>query len=139
MAKQATEELNTEARLHEARLEEVRSEKNRIEKALEEEQVRENQIIESVRENERAEEIQEVNARAIRESQNTEQQDFNRLPTVDEERDIKREEADNRHKTESDYIEAAAKLNQAKSYNRIGASVISRSNEMIGSMLDISV
>ncbi|MBW3695692.1 hypothetical protein EK599_08290 [Vibrio sp. T187] len=35
--------------------------------------------------------------------------------------------------------DALMKLNQSSSYNRIGASVVERNNEMIGSLLDIHI
>ncbi|HDY8063857.1 hypothetical protein LO82_09655 [Vibrio vulnificus] len=38
-----------------------------------------------------------------------------------------------------DHNEALMKLSQASSYNRIGASVIERNNDVIGSLLDIQV
>lgn len=37
------------------------------------------------------------------------------------------------------YIDATQQLTQAASYNRIGANVVERSNEMIGSLLDIHI
>ncbi|WP_104400577.1 hypothetical protein [Vibrio penaeicida] len=127
MAKQATEELNEEARL----------EKARTEKMAEDERIQEIQPDEEVRASERTEETQEADA--ARESEPDYQESFNRLPSAEEERDTKQEEITNESRDESDYVEAAAKLNQAKSYNSVGASVVSRSNDMIGSMLDISV
>ncbi len=41
--------------------------------------------------------------------------------------------------TSSNAIESLVNLTQAASYNRIGASVVDRNNEVIGSLLDIHV
>ncbi|WP_155400645.1 hypothetical protein [Vibrio nigripulchritudo] len=130
MAKQATEELNEEARLERVRLEEVAAE----------ERIRESQPNEEVQAFERAEEARETEL-AKEEQAEVYEESFNKLPTADEERDIKREEiaSERQDRQESDYVEAATKLNQAKSYNSVGASVVTRSNDMIGTMLDISV
>ncbi|WP_394252293.1 hypothetical protein [Vibrio profundi] len=37
------------------------------------------------------------------------------------------------------HSDALMKLNQSSSYNRIGASVVERNNEVIGSLLDIHI
>ncbi|KGK14644.1 hypothetical protein [Vibrio navarrensis] len=39
----------------------------------------------------------------------------------------------------ADHTDALMKLNQAARYNRIGATVIERNNDVIGSLLDIQV
>lgn len=39
----------------------------------------------------------------------------------------------------SDPTDALIKLNQASGYNRIGASVVERNNDVIGTLLDIQV
>ena len=70
MAKQATEELNEEARL----------EKVRTEKMAEDERIQEVQPDEEIRASERAEEIQETDA--ARETETDYQESFNRPPSV---------------------------------------------------------
>ncbi|MBD1558710.1 hypothetical protein HC752_17400 [Vibrio sp. S9_S30] len=127
MARQATEELNEEARL----------EKARTEKMADDERIQEIQADEEIRASERTEDTREADA--VRDTKSDYQESFNRLPSAEEERDTKLKAITNERRDESDYIEAAVKLNQAKSYNSVGASVVSRSNDMIGSMLDISV
>ncbi|EOU2462135.1 hypothetical protein ACNTOD_001031 [Vibrio navarrensis] len=60
---------------------------------------------------------------------------FNRVDTESKPAERKIERAN----FSADQTDALMKLNQAARYNRIGATVIERNNDVIGSLLDIQV
>ncbi|MDN3678747.1 hypothetical protein QWZ04_00095 [Vibrio tapetis subsp. quintayensis] len=138
MAKRSTEELNANARSEQARLEETRSEQKRIESAQMEESRLESQLERARQETARLEELQ---------SQQEQNADFgsadknqvNNLPSAQEQRDLNAQKEQHEQQKTASATEAAVKLEQAKSYNRVGTSVVQRSNDMIGTMLDISI
>lgn len=61
---------------------------------------------------------------------------FNKVDLPKEE---SKEESSSSPPPPASHSDALMKLNQSSSYNRIGASVVERNNEVIGSLLDIHI
>lgn len=144
MATRATEELNEQARIERARAEEGRMEQERLEVARLEETRLESQLEKARLETARLEESQVRQEQELEQAQTEDkslQRNQDNVTTAQEQRDIneQKEQEETKKQQAKSIAEAATQLSQAKSYNKVGASVVQRNNDMIGSMLDISV